>query len=108
MPTLSLGTHSPCHLSALFPLTKPAKNSRGGQNRKFGHGVHGGHGGHGVQNVHVHHVGRNIRGDYFWTKILWSWCQGLVEWQDTNLVPLTGIGPQAGESVGVQISAVST
>ena len=46
--------------------------------------------------VHVGYVGRNIRGDYFWTKVLWSWCQGLVEWQDTNLVPFTGIGPQAG------------
>ena len=60
------------------------------------HDGRGGHDGHGVQNVHVGHVGRNIRGDYFWTKLLWSWCQGLVEWQDTNLVPLTGIGPQAG------------
>ena len=66
-------------------------------NRHGVHGVHGGHGGRGGHGVHgVHHVGRNIRGDYFLTKILWPWCQGLVEWQDTNLVPLTGIGPQAG------------
>ena len=36
MPTLSLGAHSPCHLSALFPLTKPEKSSRGGQNGRFG------------------------------------------------------------------------
>ena len=36
MPTLSLGTHCPCHLSALFPLTKPEKSSRGGQNGRFG------------------------------------------------------------------------
>ena len=36
MPTLSLGAHSPCHLSALFPLTKPAKNSRSGRNGNLG------------------------------------------------------------------------
>ena len=35
MPTLSLGAHSPCHLSALFPLTKPAQSSRGGRNGQF-------------------------------------------------------------------------
>ena len=35
MLTLSLGAHSPCHLSALFPLTKPAQSSRGGRNEQF-------------------------------------------------------------------------
>ena len=90
-----------CLHSSLAPsLRKVVEVERSKQailaNEKGGRGGRGGHVGHGVQNVHVGYVGRNIRGDYFWTKLLWSWCQGLVEWQDTNLVPLTGIGPQAG------------
>ena len=74
-------------------------NEHGGRGVHGSHGVLGGlggHGGRGFQNVHVHYVDEIFEVIFVGQKILWPWCQGLVDWQNTNLVPFTGIGPQAG------------